>query len=118
MRPAAKPAHPAHHGPPPLANADVNGACLKLVKSFLTQRLTNEFKRPKRPLTDRGDLKKNGVADVWIAFVDALDNKTAFDLLKVRAGGAGGRRAAPARAHRTTGAPPYPPPPSRRPRRT
>ena len=70
----------------------VDRACLKLVKSFLTARLTNEFKRPKRPLTDRGDLKKNGVADVWITFVDALDNKMAFDLLKVRARREGARR--------------------------
>jgi hypothetical protein len=55
---------------------------LTRVVEFLTHRAENPFTRPKKPLRDRTSLAKNNLEEWYATFIEGLDMKDVFDLLR------------------------------------
>lgn len=55
---------------------------LTRVVEFLAHRAENPFTRPKKPLRDRTSLAKNNLEEWYATFIEGLDMKDVFDLLR------------------------------------
>lgn len=71
-----------HRPSPPFLFTGVSGPALNYVIEFLKHRAENPFTRPKRPIRDKSDLTKNGLEEWYSKFIEAIDMKIVFELLR------------------------------------